>query len=280
MKAKITLLLLILTSLTSLYGQIVSPYSQNNYAKNQLGMTKADYKAAYGFFPFSGLNELQNMYDESKFNPPNSVKFSSFSSDSLNSYGSFIEVLSFIPKESFFKVGISVQMNNSSTSDSTQTVQDIAIQKLMNNGGNISVSFERPIYYNEFYGDGISFFLVDIALVGFADIKEVNSTIYNPGMGAQFKLNSDFRIYVNESARQNGNLFRIGTKLGFTQNLFNKEYTEQNTSMDIGSIGYGMFEFYLGLAFFDISVGRVISSNAVFDDRKTFVNLSIVPVKF
>jgi hypothetical protein len=254
-------------------AQIISPYSK----PNTIQPSDAE-GVKFGWFPFQKENELQILYDRGALSAPNSISLSSVLRDSINANSSFVEFLSFIPKESYFKLGASLLLT-SEEKDSSNNPQDVALQKLVNGGGNLSLNLSKPIYYNEFYKS--NYFLVNATLSGFADIGAVNKKIYNPSAGLQFNLDSDFRIFSEGTSSQNGNLFRSGFKLGFTKNFFNVNYYENSDELKgLRNVAFGRVEFYLGLAFLDIKYSHILSGEKLFESRKSILEISIMPVKF
>lgn len=271
---KIYLLCLLFTSNLCGTAQIVSPFSKPNTIQP---LSSGEVK--FGWFPFQKENELQNLYDKGVLSAPNSISLSSVLRDSLNANSTFVEFLSLIPKKSYFKLGASLLLTAEEKDSSNNNPQDVAMQKLINGGGNLSLNLSKPVYYNEFYKT--NYFLANATLSGFADISAVNKKIYNPAAGLQFNLDCDFRIFSEGTSTQNGNIFRAGFKLGFTKNFFNVNYYEGNDELrGLRNIAFGRIEFYLGLAFLDIKYNSILSGESLFESRKSILEVSIMPVKF
>jgi hypothetical protein len=279
-------------------AQIVAPFTQNKAIKkelreadslrrqnesvktNSLVVSAVRSRPNFGWMPLRNKGGLRQLYDQGALTPAQAISFSTILRDSANAPTSYVEVLSFIPNTSELKVALGLQLTAAEASDTTQTPEDIALQKLMNKGGNISLSFSRPFYYVE---KDERFFIVDVETAFFLDVTNVNRQIYNPGAGAQLNIRADLRLMTKETEnkRQAGDLFRLGIRGGFTQNLFNSRYAEENDIIkEFNSVSYGTVEVYVGLFFLDLRYSYVISGNEIFDDRRNVVSLGIVPIKF
>jgi len=259
---------------------VLSPYS----FKEKAAMEAAGQQfigtggEGYGFFPFLGENELKTFYDSSAvFNTIDKVSFFNLLNTEGDNLTSFVEVLSYVDSKSKFKANLSVQLTDTEQSDTSNTAQNVAIQKLLTSGGNIAIGINRPIYYNEFWNG--NFFLVDAGLNAYFDLPYVNRRVYNPGVGSQFRIAGDFRILTDSENK--GKFFRLGTEYSFVQNLFNSSYETNTDIPEIpSSIGFITFEPYIGLFFIDLKYSFIFSNNSIFNDKKRFVEVSIVPLKF
>jgi len=281
MKNQLSIFALLILFTLSLNAQsVLSPYS----FKEKAAMEAAGQpvigtgSGGFGFLPFKGEDELKTFYDSSAvFNTINKVSFFNLLDTDGDNLTSFVEVLSYVDTKSKFKANLSVQLTDTEKSDTTSTTENIAVQKLLTSGGNIAVGLNRPIYYNEFWSG--NFFLVDAGLNAYFDLPYVNKRVYNPGMGSQFRIAGDFRIFTDENNK--GKFFRFGTEYSFVQNLFNSAYdTNANLPEIPSSVGFVTLEPYIGLFFIDIKYSFIFSGNEIFDDKKRFVEVSIVPLKF
>lgn len=264
----------------SLQGQIlISPYSVKK-PSDKLAPTGTSNE--FGFWPFSGKNRLQVLYDSSSaFNALERFAFTSLINTSGNNPTTFVEVASFVDPGSAFKVDLSVQLTDTEANDTTNSPQNVAIQKLMSEGGNISLGINRPIYYNQAWSG--NYFLTEFGVNAFFDLPFVNKKVYNPSLGAQLRLSGDIRLYTNsgENKRISGKLFRAGVEYGAVWNVFNSEYQKNSELPELpGSVGFITIEPYVGLLFFNIKYTGIISSNDIFNGKKSIIEVGIVPIKF
>ena len=232
----------------------------------------------YGFFPFNEVNELKIFYDSSSLiNSLDKISFLNLVNTEGNNMTSFVEVLSYVDDNSRFKANLNVQLTDTERSDTINSNKNIAIQKLLTSGGNISIGVNRPIYYNEFCKG--SMILADLSIKGYFDLPYVNRRVYNPSVGSQISLAGDFRIVTDSKNR--GKIFRLGMEYSLVQSLFNSAYQENTDLLIIpSSVGFITVEPYIGLFFFDIKWSFIFSNNSLFDNKKSFVEVSIIPLKF
>jgi hypothetical protein len=274
------------------YSQIVSSFSSND-AKipkdsavvNASGVKsfvpkKDTTKPNFGFMPFtSGENSLRTLYESEEFNSPKNYGLSFIGGDSVNNTtpATFIEAISFIPKN-IMKVSLSIGLTSNDMKDTVRAVEDIALQKLISGGGNISLAFERPLFYDEFYSG--SFLLINGKISLFADVPVLNKEIIEPAAGFQGQFNMDFRIYQNESSAQDGNIYRIGFRAAVIYNNSSDKYAENfNIDRGFSSIAFAPISAYLGLSFIDISYTYIFGS-PFFDGRRSVLKFSVMPVKY
>lgn len=194
----------------------------------------------------------------------------------------YVELASIIPWN-YFRIGLGTNITQSSLSDSTKTPRDIAFQTLMNGGGNLVLNISRPIVYVEGIGSGAKgFLLANLEIIGYADIKELYQTTYNPGWGALVNLSIDFRqVNTSWSERQQGNGFRCGLNTRGQYTAFNEKYTTKNNlDKAFDNLGTASVGVYIGLAMFNIqySYNFYTKTDNFFNDKKHLLRVEAVPV--
>ena len=103
-----------------------------------------------GFFPFRDSLGLQIVYDSQQINGLNMAGYSFPPADLTNAKAKllYVDLVSFIPDNSWFRISLGTHLVQSDAKDdSAKTQQDIALQKLLNGGGNVFLNISRPVYY-------------------------------------------------------------------------------------------------------------------------------------
>lgn len=284
MKASLILIFTILTFF-QLSGQNISP----KIISDPISVnppTERNTKLPLWLFPFKGEIDLAKAFDQTQeFANVSSLKATSinFSLDTSNTNSVYVEIVSIIPKN-WCRISLGTQIAQTYLYDSTRTSAEIAYEKLINSGGNISLSFSRPIIYFPALGVGSNgFFILNASLTPYFDIEKLNHELYNPGAGIFISSDFDFRI-INHSLtdRQPGNGFRLGLNGGWKYNAFNSKYGEKYSidkkfdNLHIASIGA-----YIGFTAFDLSISKHFynSKDVFFKEKSWSINFSINPVK-
>ncbi len=273
---KLFIILLLTCWSTYLKAQtVLSPYSFNK--QRQTGVLASTGSPNYKFIPFRAEEELKAFYDSSKvFNAIQRVSFSDLIGGEGNNPTSFVEILTYVDPKSKFRANLSVQLTDSESSDTT-TTQNIAIQKLLTNGGNISFGINRPVFYDELW-DG-NFILTNTYLNLYLDVPYVNKKVYNPGLGLQMGITGDFRLFTDGNT--GGKLFRAGAEYGLIYNALNEPYQKNTEISELPkTISFITVEPYIGFLMFTIKYTSIISSNELFQGKKSILEIGLVPIKF
>lgn len=275
------MLILAFSQFTSLSQSVINPFTfKEKSAARQFGINfEGVGGGGFGFLPFLGEGELRTFYDSSSVvNAVNKVSFLNLISTEGDNPTTFVEILSYIDAKSRFKAFLNVQLTDTEAADTTNTTQNVAVQKLLTSGGNISLGLNRPIYYEEFWTG--NYFLVDVSANMYFDIPHVNKKVYSPGLGSQIKISGDFRL-LTDSENSMGKIFRLGCDWSFVWNAFNEEYNDEPDLPDLpSSLTFATFEPYVGFLFFNLKYSIILSNNTIFDEKNRFLEVSIVPIKF
>ena len=263
---------------------IVSPYSQNKNVEKSRGDDYDPYQPF--FFPFRDFQELQQIYDSDKFSTAKITNFSlPVDSGPTGSNSMFVEIASFIPNNSALRISLGSQLVQSDINDSTdsENYRSMAINKLVNGGGNVVLGFSRLLAYKEFYNGG--FFYMNPSVSTYFDVPTLNSTSWGDRMGAQFRLDYELRLFGAGTERQAGNIVRAGMKGYFIGNIFGLQYDQSESNVfnkfstdNFAGISGGA---YLSIALFELDYYYNVGfTSDIFKGHNSTLNLSIIPVKF
>ncbi|OJV16416.1 MAG: hypothetical protein BGO21_26325 [Dyadobacter sp. 50-39] len=256
------------------YAQSITP---SIITKRVSGLTPAG-KTKWEFIPSrQGDNALAKFYDSDNASTLAGLSVASIRPglDGSKTNSVYVELLSVIP-ENWFRLSVGTNIAQSALKDSTRSQEEIALQKLTNGGGNLSLNLNRPLLFK---GIGKGFLLGTIDLTGYADIEQFNQSIYNPGWGMQINPSLDFRL-INQDG---GKKFRFGLMTRYQYNLFNDKYKASNSiDEDFKNLGIYSAGIYLGLAMFNIQVNyNAYNKNTEFFKDKTWLlRVELIPVKF
>lgn len=287
MKSLISLLfvLLIFSGIHAQFSpSIVSPYSQNSNVEKSRGEDYDPYQPF--FFPFRGYQELQQIYDSDNFSTAKITNFSlPVDSGPTGSNSMYVEIASIIPNNSALRISLGSQLVQSDITDSTDTenYRSMAINKLVNGGGNVVLGFSRLLAYKEFYNGG--FFYMNPSVSTYFDVPSLNNTNWADRMGTQFRMDYELRLFGAGTERQAGNLVRAGMKGYFIGNLFGFKYDKSETNVfnkfstdNYAGVSGGA---YISIALFELDYYYNVGfTSDIFKGHNSTLNLSIIPVKF
>ena len=285
-KSRIMLLAAIVLLCPVAMAQVLAP-SLINVEKKAKGRGEDAQGYKVGFFPFSKPGQLAEVYAGKRENSKgvfNELQLTSLSLslDSIKANAIIVEVASFIPNSSLgrFSIGTQLSQADISRSDSNRSYQNLAVQKMLNGGGNIVVNFLRPLFFNN-NETGSRFCYSNLGVSVFADTKRLNQDFYNSGVGAQLTADLDLRLFSNASTRMTGNLFRAGIRGRTLLNAFNVKYSESNEiDEDLRNAFFGSIGGYIGFFIFNIDYVYNFSNTNVFAGRESMFRFSIQPIKF
>lgn len=259
----------------SIIPSIIAPMSKSDAEDESGNRGFANKGSTLQILPASGKGDLQRLYGSRALNGLQSALIS-LPTDSLSTRAKsiYVELISIIPKSSVARFSLGTQLDISNLQDSTATQRDVAFQKLLNSGGNISLSISRPLVYTEPYDGG--FILLHPSITLFADIPALNEAAYNPGAGMRFNVDFDFRI----SSVDSGNVLRFGGAVRTLYSTFNSKYRTENEIDELYNntwvVSGGL---YLGILFFDLRFSFNYSNKAeIFKDRNAMFSFSVIPV--
>ncbi|MCX7743984.1 MAG: hypothetical protein N2167_05395 [Flavobacteriales bacterium] len=288
---------LILSSV-SLHAQFVGPHffsvekdkaDSLKEMKSRGGVDLSNGITEHWFLPFRKKGDMIKVfdgeYDRTLKNAFSELQVSAFSFglDTSQTNSVFVEVASYIPNVSVGRLSLGVQVTRAELQDSlNRSYQTLAMNKLMNGGGNFALTFSRPLVY---LGNrtGSLFFTLGAALTAYTDASFMNSGKYNPGLGGQLGSDFDFRFSAPWGARtrQVGNIFRVGIKGRGLFNMFNIKFAKQNqVDEELSTSLFGQVGAYIGLFMFNFDVLYNGSTAKVFDMDNLQFRFSVTPVKF
>jgi len=265
-------------------------YNAKQFQEPTRGGTSYDLR--YGFIPFSGKSQLRDVFNGREGDVSNALKELQYTSislsiDTLNSNSIYVELLSFIPSASIGRLSFGSQINqqeipyDTNGIVNTNALQQMARQKLMNGGGNFSLNLSRPLLYIPFTETSQIFVLSNASVTCYADIGKFNSTLYNPGLGSQFNLDFDLRLFSNKSEIMIGNYFRIGAKGRFMYNAFDAKYIKKyNIKENLNNLAMFMVSGYVGIGPVFIEIGTTRSNKSAFNSTGNMLRFTLQPVKF
>jgi len=277
------------------YGQGATARSDSTFATREpygqpdIDLQTGQKKGAFlrlslkGFFPFRDSLAMQLLYDSQQLKGLNMAGYSFPPTDLSEDRAKllYVDLVSFIPDNSWFRISLGTHLVQSdSKADSAKTQQDIALQKLLNGGGNVFLNISRPIYYwrtNNYDG----FLFSNLVLTGFADIEKLNQTVYNPGIGASISLDVDFRLWSWGTQRMDGNLVRFGLGGRALYYFANKKYNDENPiDESANNFWINTYSIYFGISFFDIVYQFNTSNSSIFEGKERSLRISFQPVKY
>ncbi len=265
-------------------------YNAKQFQETTRGGTSYDLR--YGLLPFSGKSQLRDVFNGREGDVSNALKELQYTSislsvDTLNSNSIYVELLSFIPSASIGRLSFGSQINQSEvpydTNGLVQTdaLQNIARQKLMNGGGNFSLNLSRPLLFVPFTESSQIYMLSNASVTCYADIGKFNSTLYNPGLGSQFNIDFDLRLFSNKSEIMIGNYFRIGAKGRFMYNAFDAKYLKKyNIDNNLNNLAVFLVSGYIGIGPVFIELGTTRSNKSAFNSTGNILRFTLQPVKF
>lgn len=296
---KVTYFIAVIFALTfSVHAQFVGPHffavekdkaDSLKEIKTRGGLDLYNGITEHWFIPFRMKGDMIKVYDgeydRSLKNSFNELQVSAFSFgfDSSQANSVFVEVASYVPNVSIGRLSLGVQVTRAELQDSlNRNYQTLAMNKLMNGGGNFALTFSRPLIY---LGNrtGSLFFTLGAALTAYTDASFMNSGKYNPGLGGQLGSDFDFRFSApwGERTRQVGNIFRVGIKGRGLFNMFNVKFAERNlVDQELSTSLFGQVGAYIGLFMFNFDVLYNASTAKVFEMDNLQFRFSVTPVKF
>lgn len=274
----------VLCSIDLLGQSPIRPYNKNDPAPktvpslDSLSLAATGYSfddQDLGWFPFNDEDKLKLFYDSSEVvKAVDRVSFQSLINSEIEP-SSYVDLITFVDSRSLLRADISFQVTSNELQDSVMTAEAIATNKLLEEGGNIALGVNRPIYYNQFGKDTLLYFLADLSVNVYTDVP-INDQVFNPRLGGLVKLSGDLRGY--NSPKSN---FRAGVQYSGAYSFFNSEYTENSETVQLPSrVGYITLEPYIGIGPFEIKYTLIISGNEIFDGNKSSIELTMVPLKF
>ncbi len=245
----------------------------------------------YGFLPFRGENILIAAYNgaDPKYNnafqelqttslalPNSNIKASSL----------YVELLSFIPKSSFGRFSGAIQLTQADMQDSLKrSQQSMALQKLLNGGGNLNINFSRPLYYKA-TKSGKGHTLLNFSSTMFLDGMQ-NSKLSTAGIGFIPNVDFDWRLFSNKKslrgkdARQIGNFLRAGVKGRAFINLFNSKFERENAvDKQMNNFGALAIGGYLGLGPLIWDFSYTADNKGLMEKQGWTFNFKFQPVKW
>ena len=245
----------------------------------------------YGFMPFRGENILIAAYNgaDPKYNNAfQELQTTSLALPNSNIKASalYVELLSYIPKSSFGRLSGGIQLTQADQEDSLErSQQSIALQKLLNGGGNLNLNFSRPIYYKA-TKSGKGHTLLNFSSTMFLDGVQ-NSKLATAGIGFIPNLDFDWRLFSNKKsvkgneARQIGNLIRAGVKGRTFVNLFNSKFEKENAvDKEMKNFAAVAIGGYLGLGPLIWDFSFTADNKGILENRGWMLNFKFQPVKW
>lgn len=245
----------------------------------------------YGFLPFRGENILIAAYNgaDPKYNNAfQELQTTSFALPNSNIKASalYVELLSFIPKSSFGRFSGAIQLTQADLQDSLKrSQQSMALQKLLNGGGNLNINFSRPLYYKA-SRSGKGHTLLNFSSTMFLDGMQ-NSKLSTAGLGFIPNLDFDWRLFSNKKsmkgneARQVGNLIRAGVKGRAFANVFNSKFEAENSvDKEMNNFAALAIGGYLGLGPLIWDFSYTTDNKGLLQNQGWMFNFKFQPVKW
>jgi hypothetical protein len=239
-----------------------------------------------GFIPFRGEDQLRDLYNGYS---PESQAFSelqftsiALAADEFKNSSVYVELISFTPRTSFGRFSFGSQLSTAEVQEDTVgSLESMAIQKFLNGGGNFSLNFNRPLVFAPFM-DNKGHFLTNASATVYADVQKMNSSSYDPGIGAQLNLDFDLRLFSNESEVMYGNIIRVGIRGRALYNIFDAKYVKtQEIDQTINNLGILSAGGYVGIGPLYLEVNyNFATKKDVINANSNFIKFSLQPVKY
>lgn len=248
-----------------------------------------------GFIPFRSKCELKEVFSGNFFGKKNS-SFNALQTaglglpfGDLNAIGTYVDILSFLPKISVGRVALGLQVAYSNgVGDTTANLENLSLQKIMNGGGSMILQFNRPLVFVPFYKSKNGFLNLNVATNASFDVPKMDQKIYNPGFAFQPSVDFDLQLFANtrdwifsrRESNQVGNFCKIGIRGRTLFNLFNARYSARNdvdrrTNNMILITGTG----YISLGPAQLDIGASWDNKKLLPENFT-IRLSMQPVQF